>query len=123
MRILLIEPDKVLADTYMQALKQHGHDILHTYNAQEAVHIVDRRTPDVIILEMQLKRNNGVEFLYELRSYPEWVNVPVILLSAVPDLSLTPDLMAQLGIKVHLYKPQTTMQNLIRTIDRLVVTA
>lgn len=121
MRILLIEPDKVLADIYLKALKKSGHHVTHTSNAQKAVHVIDNQAPDIIVLELQLAPHNGVEFLYELRSYPEWHDIPVVILSAIPDLPLNSRVQSELGVSACLYKPRTNLQSLIRTIDRLAV--
>jgi len=47
--------------------------------AQAAVHAADERQPDVVVIELQLPAHNGVEFLHEFRSYPEWQWIPVVV--------------------------------------------
>ncbi len=116
--ILIIEPDKQLGRTYQACLKREGHQVDWVAHAQDAVHVADEKQPDVVILELQLSRHNGIEFLYEFRSYPEWQNVPVILLTLVPPaaLSITAAMMERLGIVGCLYKPATSLAQLRRTI-------
>ena len=121
MDILLIEPDMAVANIYGEALRLAGHRVTHSVDAQLAIHLADGQTPDLVILELQLARHNGVEFLYEFRSYPEWAAIPVIVISTVPDDSLSPGLQANLGIAAYHYKPQTTLRNLLRSIDRVSV--
>src|SRR5438132_74554 len=88
MHILLIEPDRPQARTLASALQQAGHTVAHAVSAQGAVHLADEQSPDVVVLELQLPQHNGVEFLYEFRSYPEWLHVPVVLHTFVPEREL-----------------------------------
>jgi DNA-binding response OmpR family regulator len=83
-RILLIEPNRILAQIYKDAFKQAGYDVSVTHDAQNAITVSDKLRPDLIVMELQLVKHNGVEFLYELRSYPEWQTIPVVVNSIVP---------------------------------------
>jgi len=124
MHLLLIEPDLLQADIYKLALVQDGHSVDHASTAQGAVHSADMHRPDVVILELQLANHNGVEFLYEFRSYPEWSNVPVVLHTFVPQAELEHTVLGEeLGIACSLYKPMTTLGSLkaaVRTIKKSV---
>lgn len=118
-QVLLIEPDKVLAGIYTEALTKAGYSVDRHVGAEEAISAVDAHRPDVVILELQLARHNGVEFLYEFRSYPEWASIPVVVLSQVPDPAFNAKLQAQLGVVAYHYKPRTTLQDLLRTLERI----
>ncbi len=117
--ILIIEPDKQLGRTYQKMLELEGHHVQWAAHAQDAVHYADDQRPDVVVLELQLSQHNGVEFLYEFRSYPEWQNVPVVLLTLVPPaaLSITSAIMERLGIVRCLYKPATSLVQLRRAVN------
>lgn len=121
--VLLIEPNKVLAATYQRALKHDGHHTAVASLAQEAIYTVDTRTPDIILLELQLAVHDGIEFLHELRSYPEWQGIPVILVSNTPLQHLAPlheVLRNDLGIMHCLYKPHLTLARLLKVVREVV---
>ena len=119
MKILVIEPDLVLAQTYIEVLNRAGHSAKSAHTAQDAVYHLDQIIPDLIIIEIQMANHNGVEFLYELRSYPEWQTIPVIVHSFVPKRLVQSQLTSrQLGIKACLYKPSTTLQQLVAAVSR-----
>lgn len=122
MKILLIEPDKVLAKTYLTYLKQHGFEVFYASDAQYAVHVIDDKQPDAILLEMQLARHNGIEFLYELRSYADWQHIPVIAhtLLGPSSMSMSSELLRALGVVTYLYKPATSLSKLKRTITEVL---
>jgi DNA-binding response OmpR family regulator len=121
-RILLIEPNRILAQIYKDALKQSGYKVSVAHDAQNAITASDKVRPDLIVLEIQLIKHNGVEFLYELRSYPEWQDIPVVVHSIVPPGEFTQNevLYKEIGITNYLYKPQTSLTELLRTIDNVL---
>src|SRR5262245_28230032 len=82
--ILLVEPNKVLATTYRQVLQHMGHQVDHVAGAQAAIMAADAQTPDMVILELQLARHSGLEFLHEFRSYAEWQAIPVVVHTDLP---------------------------------------
>lgn len=121
MKILLIEPDRLLAGNYRESLELAGHEARVEQGGQSAVHALEEFTPDIIVLELQMPTHNGVEFLYELRSYTEWQDIPVIILSLVPEEAAIGDAqyLRQLGVKAYLYKPQAKLRHLIRAVERI----
>jgi len=121
MNILLIEPDAQLGDIYSSALQRAGHKVDWRRDAQDAIASADDTRPDVVILELQLARHNGVEFLYEFRSYSDWQDIPVILQTSALDLPAGADLLERLGVRAVHYKPQTTLAELVTSVERLTV--
>ncbi len=121
MNILLIEPDKLLAENYRQALELSGHKVIWRQNAQGAIHALEDFQSEAVILELLMPSHNGIEFLYEFRSYPEWQHIPVIVLSLVPEEEVLDDhgLLKQLGVEKYLYKPQTKLRQLVRVVERI----
>lgn len=119
MHILLIEPDRLEAVTLVAALERGGHTVAHAVSAQSAVHAADQKQPDVVVLELQLPRHNGVEFLYEFRSYPEWLAVPIVLHTFVPprELAQAATLYNELGVVRTLYKPATNLAQLCSAVQ------
>ncbi|HEY5152924.1 MAG TPA: response regulator [Candidatus Saccharimonadales bacterium] len=118
-RILLVEPDRLLARTYSQALNGDGHEVVAAAGAQAAVSAADAAGPDLVILELQLVEHSGIEFLYEFRSYPEWQGIPVVIHTGVPPAEFADSLQilrAELGINIYLYKPRTSLRELVANV-------
>ena len=121
MRVLLIEPDRLQARVITQALERAGHTVAHAVSAQGAVHEADEQVPDVVVLELQLPHHNGVEFLYEFRSYHEWLHLPVVVYSYVPprELAGSATLTRELGVVRILHKPQTSLTTLCDVVQKV----
>lgn len=125
MKIVLLEPDRILADTYRQALTQAGHHAVMTATAQAAIFTADELKPDLVIMELQLIGHSGIEFLYEFRSYDDWTDVPVIILTNVPAGEFAGSwelLRDQLGVVSYHYKPLTSLRTLLTTVNALTPT-
>jgi len=114
-RILLVEPNPVLASIYTKCFTEAGYEVSHAVSAQGGIDAADAARPDVVVLELQLPKHSGVEFLQEFRSYPEWARIPVVIHSLVNPNRLT-DLQQALkrdfGVAAILYKPKTTLDAL-----------
>jgi CheY-like chemotaxis protein len=120
--ILMLEPDAVLAGTYRQAFEHMGHTVRRSVSAQDAVFQVDEHEPDVILVEIQMTAHSGIEFLYELRSYAEWQDIPVIIHSCIPPSEFEESMVLlrdMLKVSHYLYKPQTTLQTLLRAVREI----
>src|SRR5665213_2435889 len=115
-QILLVEPDRLLARTYAEALSGDGHEVVVAANAQAAVSSADTTRPDLVILELQLIEHSGIEFLYEFRSYQEWQDIPVLIHTMVPPTEFADSreiLAGELSVNIYLYKPRTSLRQLI----------
>ncbi len=77
--ILLVDDEVALLRTLSLNLKARGYDVVTAETGEEALQVVRRSSPDVVILDLGLPDISGVEVLRELRG---WSAVPVIVLSA-----------------------------------------
>jgi DNA-binding response OmpR family regulator len=120
--ILLLEPNRLLASQYRRYLEQQDHVVTWCQNAQNGINIADSMTPDIVIMELLLAGHSGIEFLYEFRSYSEWQNIPVIVLSRLPRTGVTSSdrVFLELGVLSYLYKPETSLHSLGQKLESIL---
>jgi DNA-binding response OmpR family regulator len=118
-KILLIEPDKILAANIHSYFAKAGHEIIIHNDLQQAVAAADKVKPSAVIMELQLAGRSGLEFLYEFRSYPDWQELPVILHTIVKDdeLATYDRVLQDLNVSRLLYKPETGLESLLLAVD------
>ncbi|MBN2304396.1 MAG: response regulator [Anaerolineae bacterium] len=88
-RVLIIEDDLDLVETYVDILESDGHDV-HTINssAQALDYLIkNRNRPDVVILDMSLPGESGIVVLGLIRRLPKLARTKVIIASGYPDLA------------------------------------
>ena len=119
--ILLVEPDHVLAGNIKRVLNKKGHKLVWVVEAQAAITAADKKQPDLIIVDLMLAGRSGVEFLYELRSYPEWASLPVVVFSNLSPKEISPfePSLAQLNVQKIFYKATVSLAELTDQIDQL----
>jgi CheY-like chemotaxis protein len=66
-KILIVEDEKVVADTLGQILSANGYEIRVVYSAEDAVRFLADWRPDVAILDVMLPRMNGIELALLLK--------------------------------------------------------
>lgn len=123
-RILLVETDRLLAQYYQKMLTEStDHRIFWARSAQAAINILDKKKIDLVISEMVLDRHNGVELLHELRSYEDWIKVPIIFISSIEEsrIPIRRALWNDYGIKEFLLKSQLGDPRLLAKTVRSVL--
>ena len=81
-RALLVDDDEVVRRGVRQALEPIGWQVTEAENGQVAVESLAAARPDVIILDLMMPKMDGFEFLDELRSRPDWQDIPVVVITA-----------------------------------------
>lgn len=120
--ILLIEPDKILAGNIARVLKKNGHAVNQQVDPQIALDSADTILPDVIVLDLILAGRSGIEFLYEFRSYPDWLKIPIVLFSSLSARELRESLPGfdHLNITAYHHKSNTSLSQLAKSVDRIL---
>lgn len=98
-RILMLEDMPSIAKYYASLLDKAGYDVRVVHTSQEFFPAYNARTPDLILLDIQLKGSdlNGVEVLRELKKRPDF-RTEVIVLSSQASRSEVAEAM-QLGAR------------------------
>ncbi len=121
-RILLLEPDSQSARLVRQYIENGTYTVDFAHSSQEALHCADGNKPDLVILELAIRDHNGFAFLHEFRSYNDWAKIPVIIFSHidVSEASMS-ESWKSLGAKYYFYKPTTTLAELKKAIDDVLL--
>lgn len=120
-----MEPDRILGEAVKTALQDLGYKVALCRNAQTALDSLEDSLPGLVIVELQLGLHNGIEFLYEMRSYPEWQQIPAIVhtINAKAQDEIFSQSFESLGVQAVLYKPRTSTSQLVRMVKQLVPVA
>ncbi len=81
-KILLVEDEAALREIVAFNVKNAGHDIVETDNANDALMLLEEFLPDLILLDIMLPGLKGDQFLTLIRANNKFVQIPVIVISA-----------------------------------------
>lgn len=121
--ILLVEDDEIDRMTVERALREiHVTNVLATVeNGEQALEYLRdpaNRKPGIILLDLNMPRMNGVEFLQVMRSDESLKRIPVIVLTTSKDEQDRLNTF-DLGVAGYMIKPVDYMQfvEVVRTIN------
>jgi CheY-like chemotaxis protein len=114
--ILLVEDDELDIISVQRTLKKldTDYELLTAYNGKEALTMLhaagQEMLPDVILLDLNMPKMNGIEFLKIIRSDSKLKDIKVFIMttSAEPVDRLTTE---QLGVSGYIIKPLNYQDN------------
>lgn len=84
-RILIIEDDESTANVVKSLLTESGYEVVHCFDANEALEWLKLHKPDLIISDINLPGISGMQFCSMVRNNPATSSIPLIMLTAMQD--------------------------------------
>jgi DNA-binding response OmpR family regulator len=79
-KILIVDDEKNVRKLYSEELEREGYETVSAATVSEAVDAVDRESPDLMILDMKLGEESGIDALIEIVEKRK--DLPVVINSA-----------------------------------------
>ena len=114
--ILVVDDDSILRTTLAKGLRQAGFSVVLADSAQMAAEILDRITPDAIVLDRMMSGTDGLTFLKQLRKKGNIT--PVIFLTAMSGAQNAIDGL-QGGAEDYMSKP-FQLQELVLRLNNMI---
>jgi two-component system alkaline phosphatase synthesis response regulator PhoP len=80
--ILVADDESHIVQVLALKFRNAGHDVMEASDGEEALELVRRHRPDVVVTDMQMPFMNGIELARALLSDPETASIPVLILTA-----------------------------------------
>ena len=84
--ILIIDDDAAHRLVARKALEQAGFRIEEAKDGEQGFFAVLRTRPDLVLLDVVMPKFDGYEFCAELRRDPEFMNLPILMITALDDI-------------------------------------
>ncbi len=84
-KILLIEDDKILQKMYQDKFGTTGYKLEVASDGEEGLKKVEEEKPDFILLDLMMPKLSGAQVLRILKSKDETKDIPVAILSVIPE--------------------------------------
>jgi CheY-like chemotaxis protein len=103
-RILFVDDDPLTLNTYNKAVSINGYEAILANSASEALSLSVDKKPDLIMLDMRMPDMDGFDLLTHLRADENTTDIPVVMLSADPEMELS-RLSKAAGAQAYISKP------------------
>ena len=103
-KILLIEDEEDIASLIQLQAELAGYKVVIEHDGLNGWRAVEREKPDLVLLDIMLPGQNGLDVCRKIKAHPEYKNIPVIMISARGD-ELDIVLGLELGADDYVAKP------------------
>src|SRR6185436_9423697 len=119
-RILIVDDTPANIQSLAAILKSKGYLISAATNGKQALEVLARMQPDLILLDVMMPEMDGFETCRQLKAAEQWRHIPVIFLTAKTE---TADIVQgfELGAVDYVAKPFNTHELLARVNTHLTV--
>lgn len=109
-RILVVDDELILIKLLRANLESNGYEVLAAIDGDEALQVIEKGLPDLMILDILMPRMNGFEVCRRIR---EWSPIPIIMLSSRGDVNDKTKCL-DLGADDYITKPFSTGELIAR---------
>jgi Flp pilus assembly CpaE family ATPase len=115
-RILHIDPDEATSAFIRSELEGAGYQATHRSNASQGLRAAMDEKPEVVVLELDLPDQDGLEAIRQIRGSPETKDCVVVVLSGRPRSEAAA---WEAGASMVLHKGPDAVHQLVRVIQSL----
>ena len=80
--IMIVDDEDAITSSLSYCLQKEGYEVLVAFNGDDAIKMVVKRIPDLIISDIMMPEMNGVALCRELKADACFSDIPIILLTA-----------------------------------------
>ena len=117
--ILLVEDDPLMVDIYTTKLKEAGFSVELASSGKEGFEKIQNKKPDLLLLDIVLPEETGLELLKKIKSVPKLQKIPVIILSNLGQRAEVEEGL-RLGATKYLIKAHFTPSEVIGEIKEVL---
>ncbi|MBF0486060.1 MAG: response regulator [Candidatus Omnitrophica bacterium] len=100
--ILIVDDEEVVLDIAKRKLSQEGYAVIAVEDGEAALQVLREGQVDLIILDIEMPKLNGYNFIAERKKIPGADQAPVIVLTAYDSME---PIFRRHGIRGYLNKP------------------
>ena len=116
-KILIVEDEEFLVEMYKTKFELENFQVILAFSSEQAMSILKKNIPDLILLDVLLPEKSGITFLEETKQIKNISKVPIIIFSNYDD-SATRNRAKQLGAESYLIKTEFTPKQLLVKIKK-----
>lgn len=116
-KIAVVEDDTFLSKAFLLKLTSAGFNAIAIRDGEEAIGVINKELPDLILLDLMLPHKSGFEILTELKKDEKLKNIPVLILSTLGQEEERERGLA-LGAKEYLVKTDIKLEEVVEKINK-----
>jgi len=118
-KILIIEDETNLREALKDKFSMEGYQVIEARDGTEGVSLAKSMSPDIILLDIIMPKENGLDALKEIRNTASLIAVPVFMLTNLSEES-SQKITSDLGANAYLVKSDIKIDDLIGKVKAIL---
>ena len=115
--ILIVEDEPPLSEILKDHFENEGFRIIVAKDGEEGLGLALSKKPDMILLDINLPKLNGLDMLKQLRTYEAGKSIPAIALTNLNDTKEVNEALAS-GVSDFLVKADWSIADVVESVRR-----
>ncbi len=115
-KILLVDDDLQMREMLYNLLTRKGCRVFTSSGAREAVEIIKKQNPDLVLLDAKMPHMSGIEVLKKIRRHNK--KIKIVMLTAMDDMDL--EKQARLHGASGFLKKQLDVDMILKSVDEIL---
>jgi CheY-like chemotaxis protein len=107
-RVMVVEDEYDSVQVVSRVLQHHGAEVHVAHNGHEALKLLDKIEPTLIMMDLALPEMDGWETLSKIRANPHTAHIPVVAITAYHSVNVAEDAL-HAGFDAYFPKPLDTL--------------
>ena len=116
--VLIVEDNELNMKLFRDLLEAHGYQTSGTSSGHEALNLVRKMRPDLVLMDIQLPQVSGLEVTKWIKDDPELRSIPVVAVTAFA-MKGDEERIREGGCEAYLSKP-ISVGKFIETVRRFI---
>ena len=116
-KILIIDDEILITKVFSEHFQREGYEIEPADDGEEGFLKAKKFCPDLILLDIIMPKVDGISALKKLKKDSATKEIPVIVLTNLPDFSKNVDEALKLGSVGYLLKTDYNLKELTKRVD------
>ncbi|BEP28317.1 response regulator [Helicovermis profundi] len=125
-KILIVDDEKHIVELLSYNLQNEGHEVLVAYDGEEAIEVINKNIPDLVLLDLMLPKISGIDVCKKVRSNEKTMDISIIMITAKSE-EIDKVIGLEIGADDYITKPFSVrellarIKALLRRVNRKVV--
>ena len=118
-KVLFIDSDGYTLRMYEEMLSAVDFEVITASDGERGLFLAKDKKPDIIVSEVKLERQTGLELLKDIKNDPEINKIPLVFLTNSSDRQDIKTALS-LGVSEYLIKPHHTPTEVVGVIIQII---
>ena len=118
-KILIIDDDITFQKTMSDAFKNSGYEVVEAHDGEEGLLLVEKESPDLIILDLVMPKLGGMDFLKILHKDKDSNKIPVLITSNFSGSDKISE-GVEYGVRGYIVKSEESLKTIVNAVESII---